>query len=530
MLKKILTFLLSATMVITLVGCGESKPAENSSAENPPATEPIKKSDETVTIALQSEPSTMVPVVTQMSFESLNILLHTGDRLVDYDLKTNEIKPMLAKEWEFIDDTHIEFKLRDDVTFVDGSKFTANDVLYSFKTAKELIPSLDYGKYVNIDETKIIDDNTIILGLVEPLPDFLITLADSGFTIVNENAINAAGGLEVANTSNPNFGSGKYIVKEWVKGQYILLERNENYWDKNWEGYYKNIKYTFINDSAARGMAVESGDANIAANIPIYQAKPLDESGVIDILKVDIGEVTQLYFNCTGGITGAFNDKAVREAASLAIDVNALNQIITAGEGKIAEGIIHPDSEYYSSVMTGDRAVNIEKAKQILKDAGYSGTIEATALSQQRFLDLLTVVQENLRQIGINLTISNVDTPQYVQEGRAGNYDLIYGTQTTKVRNATLFCLYDTTQYPNLIGGPRYGNLELDKKINIARSSSDKEETKKAYKEVLEEIHNEYTMVGIATGLQAHISSPKITGLIFDQRACINASNAHPAE
>lgn len=527
MLKKLLTFLLSATLAISLVGCGVNT---SSKPEDEPTEIKVEKSDETITVAVQSEPSTMLGISSQLSEEALNVLLHTTDRLVDYNIETNEISPMLAKEWKYTDDTHIEFKLRDDVTFVDGSKLTAKDVYYTFKTAKELIPTLDIGKYINIDETKVVDDNTIIIGLIEPLPDFLITLADTGFGIVSESAIKAAGGIEVASTSNPNVGSGKYKFKEWVKGKYILLERNENYWDKEWKGYYKNIKYTFINDSASREMAVESGDADVAAVIPISQAKPLGESGVINLSKVDIGEVSQVYFNCTGGVTGAFNDKAVREAASLVIDVNALNQILTSGEGKIAEGIIHPDSEYYSSVMTGDRKVNIEKAKKILKDAGYNGTIEVTALSQQRYLDILTVVQENLRQIGINLTISNVDTPQYVEQGRSGKYDLIYGTQTTRVRNATLFCLYDTTINSHLIGGPRYGNQELDKKIITAKTSSDKEATKKAYKEVLEEIHNEYTMVGISTGFRTHVSNPKITGLSFDQRACINVSNAHPVE
>ncbi len=545
MKKKLIALMLTAVMGVSLVACsGDSEETSSESDDNAaeetsegddatgePGVNAEVKSDETIVIALPAEPETLLSIASVTTIDAYNIMGYLCDRLVDYDAEADEIVPMLATEWEYTDATHISFVLRDDVVAVDGTPLTADDVYYTFATASELVPTQDIGLYIDMDETEAIDDTHFTLGLTEPLPDFPFDLAEASYSIVSESAVEAVGGIDVANTQNPNVGSGKYLLDEWAQGEYMLLERNEDYWDKDWIGYYQYVKFVFINDSAARIMAVESGDAQIGSEVPQNQAAPLEGNDGIDIVNYNDGTVAQIYFNCTSGVSGIFNDKAVRQAATMAIDKNAINQVLTAGQTELEQGIIPSENEYYVQVVDDlDPEVDIEGAKQILEDAGYTGTLEARAICLQAYLDVLTIAQENLRQIGIELEVEALDTAQYVTEARAGEYDIQYGTQTQKVRNAGLFCIYDTQQYEDLISGPRYGNEALDEQILIAKTSTDKEETAAAFEYILTEIMEEYTCVGISRLDKACIVDDSLEGLNFWIRGLVDVTNAYPAD
>ena len=125
-------------------------------------------------------------------------------------------------------------------------------------------------------------------------PDFLKMMSWTNFGIVSEDEVNAAGGLEQIST-NPLAGSGPYKFKEWKNGQSVTLERNEeNYWDKGTAGMYKEIVFTFTSDAAAREMAVESGDADIAYDLPVSQASTYAENDSVNTTIYEFGQTTQV--------------------------------------------------------------------------------------------------------------------------------------------------------------------------------------------------------------------------------------------
>ena len=151
----------------------------------------------------------------------------------------------------------------------DGTPLVADDVVYSVGIWTTYSGSNDTGMYIVGAEKE--DDHTVTIEFTTPAPDLLALLTWSNFGIVSEDEVNAAGGLENV-IRNPLIGSGKYKFVEWVTGQYITMERNDNYWDENWKGYFKTIKFTFTNDGSAREMAVEAGDADVANDLPVAMA------------------------------------------------------------------------------------------------------------------------------------------------------------------------------------------------------------------------------------------------------------------
>ena len=266
--KRILALALAGAMVMSMAACGgnasTSGNASNgassttdggsgdSSAPTVSVVEPnqdpanTQKTDEEIVIGLASEPSALYGVAAGNVENEEQIIGHAMfDSLVKYNYNTHEIEPNLATAWEWTDDTHLKFTLRDDVTMNDGTPLVADDVVY---TCNEIWVALnqanDTGK--NIVGATADDEHTVTIEFNSVAPDFLTMLSWTNFGIVCKEDVEAAGGLEAVSKEPANVGTGPYKFKEWKHGQYVVLERNEDYWNKDYAGYYKTIKFTLF--------------------------------------------------------------------------------------------------------------------------------------------------------------------------------------------------------------------------------------------------------------------------------------------
>ena len=487
-----------------------------------------EKSDETLTIGISAEPDNLLTVSGKTQENSIAMIDgYLLDRLINRDNKTGEIVPGLATEWERVDDTHYKFTLRDDVKMVDGKLMTADDVLYTVKFAAEHAANLDVGKYYNVDECSAVDEHTVIIATKKVCAGFIDLLTQTPFGIISESTVEAAGGAD-AISKNPVVGSGKYTFSKWEAGQYIELTRNEDYWDPDYVGYYKTIRFVFINDNSARLMAVQSGDINVALDVPPAISYPQASTGTVNVDFFDQCKVGNIYFNTS---KGAFADKAVREAAYWAIDKNSINQVGTLGLGQISDALFPASNEYYVDVYDEEQHVDIEKAKQILADAGYTDTIQVTALSQAQFAPIMTVVQENLRAIGIELTIESTDAGSYVSKAKAGEYDLLYGQTDIEYRTPSYLQQFESGAIEKgVIGGPKYSSPQMDADIDIIRQSFDDEEVKAALKDFMTIVKDEVLCLGINTQISSVVTSPNLTGLQEFPRHLIDCTQLRPVK
>lgn len=488
--KKVMAMAMASAMILSLTACGgsssDSSSKGDSSSSDSKATvsvvEPNKdaanteKTDETLTVGLSAEPSSLYGAAVGKTENEEQIIGNAIlDSLVKFNYATNEIEPSLATDWEWTDDTHLKFTLRDDVTMSDGTPLTADDVVY---TCNEIWvkqnTTNDTGKYL-VGATKD-DDQTVTIEFNTTAPDFLKMLSWTNFGIVSEDEVNAAGGLEATST-NPVIGSGPYKFKEWKNGQSVTLERNDDYWDKDYVGYYKEIVFTFTSDAAAREMAVESGDADIAYDMPVSQAATYAENDSVNTTIYDFGQTTHLWYN-QGENAGATKDEKVREAIDKALDFDAIAQVGTAGFADASLSYWDPSCDYYTENYTKEeRAVDVDGAKELLEEAGYGDGLEITALGLQENTPVLTVMQANLAEAGITLKIDTPDTAQFVEGAFGGDYDLICVGDTPAVRTPASvmpFLQKLNVDGPGMvIGGAKWTSDEIDSTITELISESD---------------------------------------------------------
>lgn len=488
--KKVMAMAMASAMILSLTACGgsssDSSSKGDSSSSDSKATvsvvEPNKdaanteKTDETLTVGLSAEPSSLYGAAVGKTENEEQIIGNAIlDSLVKFNYATNEIEPSLATDWEWTDDTHLKFTLRDDVTMSDGTPLTADDVVY---TCNEIWvkqnTTNDTGKYL-VGATKD-DDQTVTIEFNTTAPDFLKMLSWTNFGIVSEDEVNAAGGLEATST-NPVIGSGPYKFKEWKNGQSVILERNDDYWDKDYVGYYKEIVFTFTSDAAAREMAVESGDADIAYDMPVSQAATYAENDSVNTTIYDFGQTTHLWYN-QGENAGATKDEKVREAIDKALDFDAIAQVGTAGFADASLSYWDPSCDYYTENYTKEeRAVDVDGAKELLEEAGYGDGLEITALGLQENTPVLTVMQANLAEAGITLKIDTPDTAQFVEGAFGGDYDLICVGDTPAVRTPASvmpFLQKLNVDGPGMvIGGAKWTSDEIDSTITELISESD---------------------------------------------------------
>lgn len=539
--KKVMAMAMASAMILSLTACGgsssDSSSKGDSSSSDAKATVSVvkpnqdaantEKTDETLTIGLSSEPSSLYGAAGGKTENEEQIIGNAMlDSLVKFNYATNELEPSLATDWEWVDDTHLKFTLRDDVTMSDGTPLVADDVVYTCnKIWVEQNTTNDTGKYIKGATAD--DEHTVTIEFNTTAPDFLKMLSWTNFGIVSEDEVNAAGGLDAVQT-NPVIGSGPYKFKEWKNGQSVTLERNDNYWDKDYAGYYKEIVFTFTSDAAAREMAVESGDADIAYDMPVSQAATYAENDSVNTTIYDFGQTTHLWYNM-GDNAGATKDQKVREAIDKALDFDAIAQVGTAGFGEAALSYWDPSCDYYTANYTKEeRAVDVDGAKELLDEAGYGDGVEITALGLQDNTPVLTVMQANLAEAGITLKIDTPDTAQFVEGAFGGDYDLICVGDTPAIRTPASvmpFLQKLNVDGPGMvIGGAKWTSDEFDSTITDLISESDTDKATELATKLDEMVKDETVCSNLYPEMKASVYAKDLKGFNTSERGFVDAT------
>ncbi len=537
-LKKLVSLSLTAVMALSMVACGSKDAGNTASTEGGEEAAPVvaentantdaantEKSDETLVVALASEPSSIVPTLVGESENESSIISGAMlDTLVSQDQKTGEIVPNLATEWEWLDDYRLQFKLRDDVKNYDGDLLTADDVVYTFNTLAAQSGNNDGGKFLDPSKNEVVDEHTVILGFNTIAPDLVTMLTWTPFGIFSQDEVEACGDFDTA-ADKPMFGSGKYHFKEWVQGQYVILERNEDYWNPDYTGYFKEIKFTFTQDPASREMAVEAGDATVAYDISVAQASTYVGNENIKTSFYSFGQVMHLWMNIRD--SKPMQDVRVREAIDKALDYDAIAAYATGGQGTQALGYLDEKVPFYvQSYTKEERAQDIEGAKALLEEAGYGDGLTISILGTQSDQGLYTVLQAQLAQIGITVEINLVDIPTFVQGANGGDYDIIQVGEYLDSRNPSAYVFFDQQSIDTFnIGGDKYTTPEIEAAVEAVIQAKDNDEAKEKVA-ALEEIFKKDTLVlNLCPEMKSLISQPDISGLTTRERGFIDVTN-----
>ena len=326
-----------------------------------------------------------------------------------------KIHPYLAKSWTTsADGKSVTFKLRTDATFHDGKPVTSADVKFSIETQKANHPfKTSLGAVTGVETP---DAHTVVVKLKHPHPALTLAMSTSIVPIIPKHVYGDGQNPKAHPRNIKNVvGSGAYILKEYKRAQYILLERNPNYFLKG-RPYMDRIVYKIIRDASSRVIAMERGEGSLFAFMSdvaaIARLKKSDKLVVTDKGYAGIGPNTWLAFNTKEGPTA---DVRVRRAIAYAIDRKFITGQLHRGVSTPSTGPIVPGSPFYTrEVETYD--VNLKKAEALLEEAGHKKKADGTRL--ELTIDYLPAVPDvqqriaeyargQLKKVGIKVTVRN---------------------------------------------------------------------------------------------------------------------------
>jgi peptide/nickel transport system substrate-binding protein len=449
------------------------------------AIQPLWAAD--LKIALSADVSSLDPhylnIAPNVAFSS-----HIFDALVNVDAN-GKLVPGLATSWRAIDATTWEFKLRHDVKFHDGSKFTAEDVVFSLDRPAKLTNSPGpYTAYTKqIVAKKIVDPYTVRLSTATPYGPLALDV--SAIFIVSKKAAEKAS-TEDFNSGKALIGTGPYKFVSFKRGDRIEVARNDSYWGgkSDWD----KVSFRIITNSAPRLAALLSGDVDAIEGVPTADLSKLKGNAKFKLeqkiswrtifWEIDQSERSSPYVTDKAGKplpSNPLRDVRVRQAISKSINRKALVDRTMEGLAVPASNIVAPGLLGYNDALKVE-AYDPEGAKKLLAEAGYPNGFALTLHGpNDRYINDAQVVQtvaQFLNRIGIQTKVVTLPLSVYFSKARAGEFSVALLGWGTLAGDFGLRTLVGTSN-PDIGWGTwnwgKYSNPALDKLIASSLGSVD---------------------------------------------------------
>ena len=485
-LAILLAVLLTALLPLSITGCGSTSTdtaqstsqtdTDNSAVESAGNADTTESSDsytgKTLTIALDAEPESLLVQAASPNAGANHIDRCLYNWLYEYDEDGNYV-PALATGYEWIDETHLRVTLREGVAFYDGSELTAEDVIYSWQLGLEGTANSSYETPFLPNEFYAEDDYTVVFVFDSAYPYFSDSFFDTAYAIISKSSVESIGGMTDISL-NPLCNSGRYNFVEWVAGQYVLVEYNENYWDTSYVPEYQYIKFTFIPDSASRCLAVKSGEADMAVCITLSDtlAYTEDTDVTIETLASASTGGTVLWYRCD---TGPFSDENVRFALNYLIDWKACAKVLTGSEDTVMQGWFNNGSPYYAGEDT--RTYDPQKGIELLEASGYADGFSFNLKIEPTdgYQTVAELIQAYLLEANIQADLINVDYANWFTMFADADYECyIGGAASTPLIYALGYM--DARDGAMSLGGPQIVTDELAAYLDIATTTFDDDE------------------------------------------------------
>lgn len=436
-----------------------------------------------ITIDLAGEPSSLDPHV-QWNPDSYYVYRNIFDNLVTRN-NDGEIAPQIAVSWDQVSDTEMQFTIRENVTFHDGTPLEPSDVVYSVKRITNPdFGSPQLGQFNQIMDATA-DGNVVTLTTKGAYPALLAQLVK--LSIVPEHIVEEVG-KEAFN--NAPVGSGPYAFADWDRGVSVTLSRNDGYWGT--AGAFDNAIFRAVPDAATRVADLQAGTADLVVSIDADAGAQLAENPEVKLLSAPTERVGYVGLNLD---KPPFNDLEMRKAASLAIDRLGITEgLLQAGEVPMAQ-MSSPAHFGYNADLAPfeydpDQAAKITAANPDL--ASTPATLATAPVFDQR---IVQAVQQMLNDAGFNIDISMTDMPTYlgiVRSDPAENSELSFGRWSCACQDA------DGIAYPTLHSDSAWSRVnapELDALLEKARVTLDPVVRQETYNQVHQIVRDNYYLL-----------------------------------
>ena len=464
------------------------------SLAGPASAEPVHGGS--MTMSLDPEPSILVSALNSSSSVYV-VSSKMFDGLVSYDEDFNLI-PRLAESWEASDDgLTITFHLRDGVKFHDGEPLTSADVQYTFmEILKQRHPrGKSTLKFLEAVETP--DDLTAVFKLSTASPYIMRALAGAESPILPKHVYEGTDVMKNPANTAP-IGTGPFKFGELVRGSYLILLRNDDYWDGE-KPYLDQLIVRFIADSASRAAALESGEVQYGAQyvIPLSDVERMKANPNIEVSTDGWAYNTSVNYMDFNMRRPQWQDVRVRQAIVHAIDKDFIVDAVWHGFATPADGPITNRQREFHTTDVPHYDFDLEKSAALLDEAGYPVKDDGTRFSMtidyspsgDTYAQEAEILKQNLAKIGVEATIRAADGPTYLRRIWTDNdFDVnIFAASNIADPVIGLHRFYWSenikkgTPYSN---GSGYASEEMDSLLEAAQVEVNLEKRKELYKEM----------------------------------------------
>jgi len=418
--------------------------------------------------------------------------------LYKWDTEKNVPVPDLAESVTVSEDGLVyTYKLRPNIKFHNGRQLVTDDVIWSYMriaTMKPDSPQLRYiksikgvdaaneGKAETISGLKKIDDLTFKMALDDPV-DIKYYLWLPGMAIVPKEEVERLGD---AFTTNP-VGCGPFKFVKWVKGSEVVMEKFADFYLEG-KPYLDKIVYKIMGEAAPRDLAFKAKELDVtlvgAVNYPEYKADPEISKNMI--------EVAEMFTRLVGFNPDfkPFSDKRVRQAINHAIPAELIIEKVLKGKAFPARGYLPPTSPAWNPKIK-KYEFDLEKAKQLMKEAGYENGFEVEqAIGTANFswgTGIYEAAMTYLKKIGITLKIQQMEGAAMSERIRQADYQMFIWSLDSGPDPLEVMVRWKSDITPAAGNYVKYNNPEFDKLLDMAAATRD-EEKKIGYIQQAEEI------------------------------------------
>jgi peptide/nickel transport system substrate-binding protein len=502
---------LAMALVMVMTGCGggggtasEKTSANVSSSTNENTVNTSEASSEPVmsdlcTVAITATPPTL-DLVTTSAASTMTMGFHIFEMLVAYNAES-VVTPMLATSWEAnADNTVFTFKMKEGVTFHNGSDFTSEDA----KASIERYARVGYRKqalFSNMKSAEAPDPKTLVITLTKPTPLFINDLALTGMGPVVILPSEVCGKEhDYPNLTNDLLiGTGPYILEEFVPDDHITLKRFEKYvpdtgikasgfvGERN--AWFKEVKFVIAPEKASRLNGLISGEYQYAEELDV---STYDKLKGTEGIRPDIISPAWIPNTIINTMSGPMKDKKVRQAMVMALDDESCLIAATGNNKEFYE--VNPSLFYSNQIWYSDigkdkyNQKNIEGAKALLAESSYKGeTIKwATTKDYEWMYQISVVAQQQLKEIGLNIELEVNDWPTMIGLLINGSRDKKWDLFSTGM---SLYDVIDPTGMNGLLMKDAvvlpYVSDEMDQIMKNGMSSSDQKVRKAEYDKMM---------------------------------------------
>ena len=438
----------------------------------------------TLRIGLAEDPDVLDPSLAR-TYVGRIVFASFCDKLFDIDENLNVVPQLALSHSTSADGKTVTIKLRPGVTFHDGEPFNAEAAKFSLDRHANLTGSFRKPELAAVDHVDVVDPLTINVVLKTPYSPLIAQFTDRAGMMVSPKAVKEAG---------DKFGlhpvcAGPYKFVERVQQDRIVFEKFKDYWNKD-NVRIDRVVFLPIVDSTVRLANLKSGALELIERVLATDIKDVRADSKLKLatalelgyqgLDINVGNGAQAK-NPLG------QSAKVRQALNLAIDREALNQVVFNGEFKPGNQWVSPENPYYQQAYPVPKR-DVAKAKALLKEAGVTAPFDVDFMVPKgaETQAVAEVMQAMAAEIGINLKIRVTEFATSLKQAEQGNYQaylLAWSGRTDPDGNSYIFFKCNAPQ--DSMG---YCNADVDKLLDEARVPSELGARKAIYEKLTKTI------------------------------------------